>query len=126
MANHYARTDSGYPSIDPGDLRHYITYLSQATATDASGVTTVWVAASPPLTSWAKIDIVRARDLIQGGQQISQVVAVVTTRWELGIEPSARFVDENGAYWIIEAINNVGGRNVILEMSCLGLGNNNS
>jgi head-tail adaptor len=126
MPNHFDRTDSGYPAIDPGDLRHLITYLNQTTVNDSSGVSTAWLPSSPPVTSWAKIEVMSARDLIQGGQTTSQVIAVVTVRWEPGIEQNARFIDENSSTWIIQGVRNLEGRNVVLEMVCLGLGANNS
>jgi head-tail adaptor len=126
MANHFTRADSGYPSIDPGDLRHLITYLEQTTVNDASGVSTAWLPASPPVTSWAGMETINVRDMIQGGQTISQVIAKWTVRWEPGIAQTSRFVDENGGFWIIEAVNNVQARNVLLELTCLGLGPNNS
>ena len=126
MANHFDRRDSGYPSIDPGDLRHQITYLNQTTITDSSGVSTTWAPASPPVTSWAALEVMSVKDLIQGGQTISQVIAKWTVRWEPGIETTSRFSDENGGYWIVEAVRNVLGRNVVLELTALGLGGNNS
>ena len=127
MPNHFDRTDSGYPTIDPGDLRHLITYLNQTTVSDASGTATAWLPASPPVTSWAAMEVISGvKDLMQGGQTISQVLAKWTVRWEPGIETTSRFSDEDGGFWIVEAVHNVGGRNVVLELTALGLGANNS
>ncbi len=118
------RQDSEYPSVDPGDLRHQITWLFQVKGTDASGVTVTWLPSTPPAVSFAKIEVMSARDLIRGDQIVSQTVAIVTTRYDPSISTTSRFTTEQGSTYIVQGIVNVQDRNVLLELTCLGLGVN--
>lgn len=126
MNNFTPRGNEGYPFLDPGELRHQITFQKQTVVQDESGAGVQWKPTA--LIVRAKIAIISVTQKLQGGQNISQTVAVFTIRWDPNpaIANTARFIDENGATWIIEAIDNIGGRNVKLEMLCIGYGENNS
>ncbi len=113
-----------WPKIEPGDLRHQITFLSQVIGADASGANFTWAAASPPVTTRAKIVVHSPTESVQGGQDISKVIADVWIRWRPGVLPNMRFVTEQGTYYIVKSILNVEDRNVLLQMACEGLGPN--
>jgi len=113
-----------WPSIDPGELRHRITFLAPLAGTDASGAMVSYVAANPPVTARAKIEIPSGTDTIKSGQDISAVVALVTIRYQASVSQNQRFVTEQGSTFIIRAIKNLEDRNRVLEMVCVGLGAN--
>lgn len=115
------RRDSGYPSVDPGDLRHPITWLFQTTGTDSSGVSITWQPSTPPVISWAKIDPMNARDLIRGGQTVSEVVTIVTVRFDPTIVATSRFQTEWGSQFVVEGVNDLQNRHVLMELTCLGI-----
>ena len=115
------RRDSGYPSVDPGDLRHPITWLFAVEGTDSSGVSVTWQPSVPPVISWAKIEVMSARDLIRGGQTISQTMAVVTVRFDQTIVATSRFQTEWGSQFVVEGVNDIQNRHVLMELSCLGI-----
>jgi SPP1 family predicted phage head-tail adaptor len=113
-----------WPKIEPGDLRHQITFLAQVIGADASGANISWAAAVPPVTTRAAIREMSAEELIRGGQDVSQVLLEVTIRYQDGILANSRFTTEQGDTFIIKAIRNVESRNVLLVMTCIGLGDN--
>lgn len=110
----------GWPSIDPGQMVHQVTILQQQQATDISGTTTIWV---PFVTTWAQIDPVRGTDIIKSGQDTAQLYLTIKIRWQRGIVPNMQVKSLNGTY-VIRSIENPGERNVILVLTCLGLGVN--
>lgn len=114
----------GWPSIEPGDLRHRITALDQVTVQDASGYTASWVPASPPLYARAKIVPLRGIEALKSGQDVSKLYSTVTIRFAEGWAPNMRFTDENENYYLIQAIRDVEKRQVLLEMTCLEIGAN--
>lgn len=113
-----------WPSIDPGELRHQLTFLDQQIGFDKSGTNITWVASSPPRTIRAKIEEATADDKYKSGIDISHVALKVTIRWEASILQNARFTTEQGALFIIKGIENVEHRNVKLIMICEGIGPN--
>lgn len=109
-----------WPQIDPGEMVHQITILQQQTVTDASGASIQWV---PFVQAWAQIDPVRGIDVVKSGQDTTKLFLTVRIRWQTGIEPNMRVQSVNGTY-VIQAIENPGERNIILVLTCLGLGAN--
>jgi head-tail adaptor len=114
--------DPGYVDINPADLRHQITFLEQSTAVDASGVGIVYAPGIPPDVAWAKMQAIKAADVIKGGSDVSQVRMTVTIRYRPRRVPSMRFQTANGSVYVIEAIENVLEMNALLVMTCLGIG----
>ena len=115
-----------WPSINPGELRHTITQLNQLTGTDASGANISYVPASPPVTVRAKIQPMKGSDVIRAGQDIAKVPVEITVRYSAVVtwQPNMRILSDNGSVFIIQAIQNVEERNILLVLTCLGLGAN--
>jgi SPP1 family predicted phage head-tail adaptor len=109
-----------WPQIDPGKMVHWVNILQQQTVTDLSGQSITWV---PFVSAWAAIEPVKGTDVLRGGQDTTKLFLTITIRWQTGILPSMRVQSLNGTY-VIQAIENTGERNVILVMTCLGLGAN--
>lgn len=110
----------GWPQVNPGKMVHSVTILQQQTVSDVSGTSIQWVAF---LTTWAQIDPIRATDVVKWGQDTAKLFLIVTIRWQARIVPNMRIQAANGTY-VIQAIENPGERNVILVLTCLGLGAN--
>jgi head-tail adaptor len=110
-----------WPKIDPGEMIHQVTILQQQTAQDISGSGVQWV---PFLTGvWAKIKPVRGTDVVKSGQDTTKLFLFVTIFWQPGIVPNMRVQSLNGTY-VIQAIENPLERNILLVLTCLGLGAN--
>jgi hypothetical protein len=62
--------------------------------------------------------------MIIGGQTVSEVILLITIRWQPGILPNTRIMTEQGNTYIVQAIRNVEERNVLLELTCVGFGAN--
>lgn len=99
---------------------HQVVILQQQASSDISGATTIWV---PFVRTWAQIDPVRGTDVLKAGQDTTQLFLTIKIRWQSGIVPNMRVQSLNGTY-VIQAIENPGERNVILVLTCLGLGAN--
>lgn len=118
---------SEWPGVDPGHLRHELTFLNQTYVTDSSGVSTTWVASSPPVTAAAKMEAISGEEIIKAGLDVSQLVAKFTMRYQDAIVAEMRFTTEQqtpGTAWIIKYIEDVQDRHVLLKLICLGLGDN--
>lgn len=109
-----------WPMIDPGTMVHWVNILAPQPGTDISGTTVTYV---PLLSTWAAIDPVKGTDVIKGGQDTTKLFLTITIRWQSGILPNMRVQSLNGTY-VIQAIENPGERNILLRMTCLGLGAN--
>jgi SPP1 family predicted phage head-tail adaptor len=109
-----------WPSINPGELRHSCTIQQQTATTDASGATVTW---SDFTTAFAKIVPAKGRAAIQSGQTTAQVPMEITIRWQPGILANMRIIGPNGTY-LIESIDNIDERNVLLVLTCIALGAN--
>jgi SPP1 family predicted phage head-tail adaptor len=109
-----------WPQIDPGEMVHQVIILQQQSVQDISGTSVAWV---PSARAWAAINPVRGTDVIRGGQDTTKLYLFVTIRWQTGIVPNMRVQSLNGTY-VIQAIENPGERNVLLVLTCLGLGAN--
>jgi SPP1 family predicted phage head-tail adaptor len=111
-----------WPKIDPGEMVHQVTILQQTQGVDISGAVTVW---TPFVTTWAAIDPVRGTDVLKSGQDTTNLYLTVKVRWQTGIQANMRLLRSDGVTtYIIQAIENVGERNVILVLFCLALGLN--
>ena len=122
------RLTDQWPGIDPGELRHRITFLSQSLVgpIGPSGTEEKWFTSSPPLVKRAKIQYLNARDKVANGQDIGQVLAEFTIRYDRAITSQMRLQTANqypnGGYWVIEEMINPGEMNLWLVMTCSQLG----
>lgn len=109
-----------WPQIDPGKMVHQITILQPQTVQGIAGAETQWV---PFVQTWAEIVPVRGIDVVKSGQDTTQLFLTVRIRWQTGIMSKMQVQSLNGKY-VIQAIENPGERNVMLVLTCLGLGAN--
>jgi head-tail adaptor len=106
-----------WPCLDAGELRHQITILQPFPTTDISGAAMEMV---PFLTAYAKIDVQRGTDVVQGGQVTPQISLAVWMWWQAGITSSMQIQALNGIY-IIRAIENVSEMNLVMKLDCIEL-----
>lgn len=116
--------NSDWPDVDPGEFRHEITLLEARADTDASGVKTTYVAGEPPTTAWAKIEYVRATEVIKAGLDVSQVYLKLTMWYRPEFTGGNRIQAPNGSQFIIQAAENVRMMNMFQVITCLGVGAN--
>jgi SPP1 family predicted phage head-tail adaptor len=116
-------TDNPWPSIDPGRFRHKITFLEQATTSDASGMGISWSPSSQsPLR--AQIEYIRGTDVIKAGQDVSQAFLTITTWWRSWLNTNMRVQGPTGSIYVIRSIENVSELNRFAVLTCVGLGAN--
>lgn len=113
-----------WPGVDPGDLRHQLTFLKQTIGTDGTGANIGWFPTNPPVTAAASMEVLRGDEVIKAGLDISQLYAIFIIRYQDGIVASARFQTEAGSVWIIQAIEDIEDRGVLLRITALGLADN--
>ena len=117
--------EGGWPILDVSRCVHPITIWQQAPASppeiDAGGPVMTW---QPVATAMAAIEIVRGLDVIRGGQVTTQLYLTVTFWYQAGILPNMRATAENGSTYVIQSVENVNERNIVLRLNCLGLGAN--
>jgi hypothetical protein len=117
--------ESGWPVLDVGRCVHPITIWQQAPSSPpAIGVAGPALEWQPVATAMAAIEIVRGIDVIRGGQVTTQLYATVTFWWQPGILSNMHVTKEDGSTFIIQSVENVEERNVVLRLNCLGLGAN--
>lgn len=117
---------NGKPQPDFRRMRHVITILSQGPTSpptyDSSGqVLSEWSALT---TAKAAIETVSGTDQIRGGQTTTQLLLVITMRFQAGILPNMRVQRTNGNTFIIQSIENILEMDHVLLLNCLGLGAN--
>jgi SPP1 family predicted phage head-tail adaptor len=115
---------NGEPVMDPGRLRHLITFLNPVTSIANAGAEVDWVASSPPETARAEIAPFRGIDVIKAGQDISQVMIMITLRYRSDVLANRRIQAPNGSQYVIRAVQNVLERNRWMELTCMALGSN--
>jgi head-tail adaptor len=117
---------TGEPFIDPARLRTPITFLEATQASDSSGAAVSWAPATPPDTAWAEIIQDGGTEVIQSGQDISNVTARATIRYVTpGRQASMRFQDDAGVMYVIKAVKNIDpGCRIYQELVCQVLGEN--
>ena len=119
-------TPNGAPYIDPARLNSPITFLNPVTTVGAAGSSVNWIAANPPDITWAALEVIRAEDVIKGGQDVSKVWMKAIIRYvKPGRQASQRFQDVDGNVYIISAAQPVvPGRKVFQELTCELIGSN--
>ena len=105
--------------LDPGKMVHWVTIQKATATTDVSGAATAW---KPFLATWAQVDPIHGTDLLKSGQDTAQLFATIQVRWQPGILPGMRVQTKNRIY-LIQAIENIGERDVVLVFTCLAVSN---
>ena len=108
-----------WPHLNPGELVHQVRLQHRQETTDISGTATVWV---DYLAAMAAVEPMRGLDVIKSGQEITQLPVTVTMYWAAGVLPSMRVVTDSGETLAIRAIENPDGRNLVLKLHCVALG----
>lgn len=112
------------PDIDPSELRHQITQLVETTINDSSGAAAEWAPSNPPLTVYAAIDEPRGQMVVQDGQDISKVDAIIRIRYRAGVAANQRWRDATGNDYLVLSVTKPKGMNVLLLLFCQVLGTN--
>ena len=109
-----------WPSIDPGSLRHQVRIQQQSATPDASGqLVQTWTTAR---STCAGINLVSLKEAFGDGQFTAQEVDIWTMRYSaaVSIAPGMRLV-LGSKTWVIQAVDNVGQRNITLHLLCIAL-----
>ncbi len=115
---------NNFPVIDVGRMRHTVTIQQQAVSGfDAGGQTVAW---SDFLTDvQAAIEPVRGTDVIRAGQTTAQLFLTIGIWFQAGILPNMRVVNvSNGSMYLIQNVENVMEQDVVLLLTCIGIGSN--
>lgn len=111
--------------VNVGAMRHAIAIQQQQPVSppvyDAAGPVLAWTTF---VSALAAIETLRGTDVIKSGQTTAQLFLMVTLWYQPGILPSMRVVSDNGSIYVIQAVENILELNVVLVLTCLGLGAN--
>ena len=119
--------------IDPGELRTPVLIQSLLPTSpptyNAAGEVLTWqtiLGGGVGGYVFAKINPLHARDTIGGGQNVSEAEIPITMRYHPLIQPACRIVKYLGrqSTYIIKGAANSDERDVLVEWSCLALGDN--
>jgi head-tail adaptor len=123
-----------WPSIDPGELRTPVLIQSLLPTSpptyNSAGEVMTWqtiLGGGPPTGYvYAKIAPLHARDVIGGGQNVSEVEIPITMRFHPLIQANCRIVKYIGrqSVYIIKGAANTDERDVLVEWSCVALSQN--
>jgi head-tail adaptor len=113
---------SSFPTVNPGDFRHWITFLRQQSVVSISGTKVTWVADSPPQGAWAKIEAIRGADLIREGQDATILYLTVSMWFQPGITSNMHIITPSGAECVVLSVENVLSLNHILILNCQAIG----
>jgi hypothetical protein len=121
----FVKVQGGWPVLDVGSIVHPIEILKQGPSSppayDAGGVVS---RLSPFLSAYAAIETDRGGDLVRSGQTGTQLHLKVGMWWQDGILPSMVVKRTDGTQYVIEDVENVRERNIVLVLNCLAIGNN--
>lgn len=106
-------------SLAAGDLRSAVTILHRTTTTDASGTVVSWSTFKSNVR--CKIEPLRGVELLKSGVDTTQLYCTITARFDPAITTQMRVQTLDGDVFIIQAIENVLRRNVIMRMTCMGV-----
>jgi head-tail adaptor len=113
-----------WPTLNPGKLRTPITLLEQVLGSDASGATVSYAPATPPIAIMGDVEYLRGGDALKGGQEVTQTVLQITSWYRPEFAAQKRIQAPSGQYIILN-VNNVREMNVVMILTCLGLGASN-
>lgn len=120
----FVNSENGWPTIDVGALRHFVTILASSPSQtfDAAGPVSTY---QPFTTGWAAIDAVRGLDVIRSGQTTAELYLEICMWFQPGITPAMRIQHSNGSIYIVQSIENVLEMDTVLVFNCVGLNANN-
>ena len=121
-----------WPTIDPGLLRTPVTIQSFQLANPPtfgnSGQQGSW---QPVCSAMALIEELRGTDLIRAGLDVTKLWMTITIRYQPGIQPAMQVVAPDYRVnppgqdtFVIQAVKDLDRRRVLLELTCLALGQN--
>lgn len=115
-----SKSQSRWPSLEPGQLRHQIQIQQQSSSQDSSGqLLETWTTVR---TSWASIQSITLKEAFQSDQLTSQVTHTITLRWPSGVSVQAGMRVVYGSHtYKIQAVNNIDERDVILRLLVMEL-----
>jgi len=61
-------------------------------------------------------------DVIKGDEVVSQLPVSITIWFQQGIQPNMRVVDENGATYVIQSVEDVLMLGIVMVLTCVGIG----
>jgi SPP1 family predicted phage head-tail adaptor len=108
-----------WPKLNAGEMIHRVTIQRMVPAVGRTGNTFNWTDWSTGV--WAKIVPVRGTDVVKGGQDTTQLYVTISIWWMPGILASMRVVG-NGKTYVIQSVENIQERNIVLVLNCLLLG----
>jgi SPP1 family predicted phage head-tail adaptor len=110
---------SSWPSINPGDLRHRVQIQQQTSTSDLFGQPLeTWAGIR---TTWAGIEAIALREKFQG-EFTPEVTHTITMRYPNGVTVAAGMRVVFGArVFKIQAVNDVGGRRLVLKLQTIEL-----
>jgi SPP1 family predicted phage head-tail adaptor len=116
MPNPRPKANADPLALDPGELRHLVSFAHTSASQDAAGQPlNTWTAY---LSTWAKIENLSGQQLFQTNQFTSAAIFRFTTRYHATIQVGDRIAFGSHA-WVVQIINNVLERNRKLELTCL-------
>jgi hypothetical protein len=121
----FIKLQGGWPVLDVGSLVHPITILKQApTVPPSYDVAGVLNTLTPFATAIVAIDVDRGDDLVREGLTGTLLHLKLGMWWRAGILPNMIVKRADGTQYVIEDVENVRERNVVLILNCLGIGDN--
>lgn len=129
----FVKVVAGMPTIDIGAMRHEVDILSLGPTSPATYDDAGPIQISTALTGgpyWAAIGgqasgaARNGLDVIHGGSIISQLPLIVAMWFDSRAEPNMQIRRSNGAIYVIQSIENVLEMDVVMVLTCLGIGAN--
>ncbi|HXI42054.1 MAG TPA: phage head closure protein [Bryobacteraceae bacterium] len=124
MAHSSVRVQRGWPVIDPGKMRHTLTFLEQSVTAGASGAKETWAPGNPPREARAAVETMASKDRTQADQTGTQLSLSAAIWFQANVKPSMRVQHNNGNVYVVQSVENVLEMDVVLVLNCLGLGAN--
>jgi hypothetical protein len=118
-----------FPTLNPGELRHWIEFLEQSSTppttadecNECNG-SIGWVKGNPSLGAWAKIEAIRGTDLIRSGIDATLLYLTVTIWYQPGVSAQMHILSPTGCEYVINSVENVLLMNHILVLNCQAIG----
>lgn len=116
----FGSATGSFPSLSPGDLRHWVTFMDQVISDGVAGKKITWVPSSRG--AWAKIETIRGVESIRSGQDLSILFLTVSMWFQDGISSRGHILSPSGMEYVINTIENVLQMNQVLILNCQSIG----
>ena len=128
----FVKIVNGQPTIDLGAMRHQVSVLQEGPSSpavyDAGGIVQGWnpiaTGIFAAIGSQAAGSVKGGMDVIKGDEITSQLYLAVAMWYMSGLLPNMRIKSDNGSTYVIQSVENVLEMNVVLVLTCLGIGVN--